>query len=525
MDHKREAPPIIFTDDGWIFTAEENVSVADLKEKVVNGYAGTGGALWWSTGDHEVYQYETEIGERFGDGSSGLDATAPSFVHSATPGVEERLAANLQNLIVECGGPLTALAGLCRKAAIPFFPRIRMNSHYVIDPSHPGYGRFRRQQPHLLIGRPGEEFPEKSVEWGIRTGLDYAHAEVREHMWRIACEVFERFDVDGIELDFMRHPAFFRMAEALANSYLMTDLVQKIKARLDEVSAQRGKPLQLAVRVPPTLADSRRIGLNVDEWIETGLVDIVVVGGGFISFETPVDEFACAAASTPCLVYGCIEATRHSDRRFLRALALRFFTDGADGIYLYNFYTMSPEWNRQTAAEFSDLEVLKRLDKCYEISGTMSFSPTEGHSAAFRLAHPSTPLPVPLPADSPGLGPTLCIRVADDVANATGGLALRLNRLPPEDHLEVVLNGRALPWDQAQVCGEGWSRQQAAPLFWASYPTRPVEQQMEGVSVEFAVDGSLLRQGTNEIAVRLVAGQKDHREQVVLTGVELAISH
>ena len=122
MTPKRAAPPIIFTDDGWIFTAEKNVTVADLKEKVVDGYAGTGGALWWSTGDHEVYQFETEIGERFGDESSGLDATAPSFVHSATPGVEEQLAANLQGLIAECGGPLTALARLCREAQIPFFP-------------------------------------------------------------------------------------------------------------------------------------------------------------------------------------------------------------------------------------------------------------------------------------------------------------------------------------------------------------------------------------------------------------------
>ena len=121
---------------------------------------------------------------------------------------------NLQGLIAECGGPLTALVRLCREAEIPFFPRIRMNSHYVIDPSHPGYGRFRREQPHLLIGRLGEEFPEKSVEWGIRTGLDYAHPEVREHIRRIACEVFEHFDVDGVELDFMRHSAFFRMAEA-----------------------------------------------------------------------------------------------------------------------------------------------------------------------------------------------------------------------------------------------------------------------------------------------------------------------
>ena len=93
---------------------------------------------------------------------------------------------------------------------------------------------------------------------GREFGLDRAHAAVRAHVYRIACETFERFDVDGVELDFMRHSAFFRMEESLANAYLMTDLVARIKARLNEVSAKRGKRLQLAVRVPSTLADTQR---------------------------------------------------------------------------------------------------------------------------------------------------------------------------------------------------------------------------------------------------------------------------
>ncbi len=524
MAQKPKAPPIIFTDDGWIFTSEETVTLSSLKEKIVDGYADTAGALWWSTGDHEVYQYETKVGEIFGDQIDALDATAPSFVHSATPGVEQRFAASLRNLITECGGPLTALSTLCRNAEIPFFPRVRMNSHYTIDPTHPGYGRFRREHPELLIGRPGEEFPAHSVQWGIRTGLDFAHAEVRQHLQRIACEVCERFDVDGVELDFMRHSAFFRMEEALANSYLMTDLVRRIKERLGQLSDERGRPLQLAVRVPPTLADARRIGLDVEEWITTGLVDIVVVGGGFISFATPVDEFVRAAADTSCLVYGCIEATRHIDRHFLRALALRWLSDGADGIYLYNFFTMSPEWNRQTAAELSDLETLKRLDKCYEISSTMPFSPTEGHSAAFRYAHPSTQVPVPLPAERPSLGPTLQIRIADDPTGVSAGLALRLDHLPPQDRLEVLLNGHLLNWDQARISTRGWTRQKITSLFWASYPTYPVEEQIEGTSVEFEIDADFLRQGINEIAVRRSANQTSERERVMLNGVELSIS-
>ena len=133
----------------------------------------------------------------------------------------------------------------------------------------------------------------------------------------------------------------------------------------------------------------------------------------------------------------------------------------------------------------------KKLDKYYEISGTMSFSPTEGHNAAFRLAYPSTPLPVPLPTDSPSSGPTLRIRVADDVADATGGLALRLDNLSPEDRPGVELNDHAFPWDQAQVSGDGCYRQQAAPLFWASYSRPSSRAKKGGVSVEFAVDSFL----------------------------------
>ena len=37
---KRSAPPVIFTDDCWIFTAHAGVTAADLKAKVVDGYAG-----------------------------------------------------------------------------------------------------------------------------------------------------------------------------------------------------------------------------------------------------------------------------------------------------------------------------------------------------------------------------------------------------------------------------------------------------------------------------------------------------
>ena len=75
--------------------------------------------------------------------------------------------------------------------------------------------------------------------------------------------------------------------KAYTNRYLMTDFIRRIRQRLDEVGAQRGKHLDLLVRVPPTLYDSQRIGLDVEAWIGEGLVDIVAAGGGFMPFEQP----------------------------------------------------------------------------------------------------------------------------------------------------------------------------------------------------------------------------------------------
>ena len=105
-----DAPRVIFTDDGWILSATEPpLTVEKLKAEVVDSHAWPGGALWWSIGDHEVYHYETEIGEIIGEAIEGLDEGTYSFVHSGTPGVIGMIAQNVRALMDECGGPVTAL--------------------------------------------------------------------------------------------------------------------------------------------------------------------------------------------------------------------------------------------------------------------------------------------------------------------------------------------------------------------------------------------------------------------------------
>lgn len=520
------APTIIFTDDGWILSATEPpVTAADLKAKVVDGYAGMGGAFGWSLGDHEVYQYETERGEIFGQGRDSFDDGLRSFVHSPTPGVMPRIAENIRALIDEDGGPMTILTRQTREAGLPFFPRVRMNSHYDMDPEHPGYGRFRRERPDLMIGRPGESIPEGTIEWGIKTGLDFTFPEVREHRLSIVEEVVERFDVDGVELDFMRHPGFFRPDEAYGSRYLVTDLVARARRMLDEAGNARSRKLLLAVRVPPTLYDSARIGLDVGEWIAGRLVDIVAVGGGFIPFETPIGEFTAAASGTGCLVYGCIEGTVTADERSMRALAALWREDGAAGVYLYNFYTMSPAWNRQTTQELTDRAALAGLDRRYEIFRPRSYEGGGGHSTAFKYASPVTQLPARL-APSPGggewAGPKLTLRLASNEGKSGGSarLRLRLDRLPEQgERLDVELNGRLLPTGDAEV-SEGWRRKVIPRTFWVEYPAKVVELGEEGVSVEYEIEQRMLRPGENAVRVRLAS---DGGRSLALDAVQIDV--
>ena len=533
MAPKKAYAPLIFTDDGWIMGATEPpLTVDDLREKMVEGYAGTGGALWWAVGDHDVYHFETEVGEIFGEGYGELDPDLYSFVHGSAPELGTRIAANVRALMASGEGPLAALAGLCRQADLSFVPRVRMNSHYEIDPDHPGYSRYRREHPELLIGRPGETIPRDTVDWGIRTGLNYAFPEVRAYMAGIIFEVFEHYDVDGVELDFMRHPAFFRPEEAYAQRHLMTDLVLRVHQRLGEVSAERGRDLRLAVRVPPTIADSTRIGLDVGHWIADDLVDIVAVGGGFIPFETPVREFVAAARGTSCLVYGCIEATRYTDERNLRALAARWWRDGADGIYLYNFYTMPPEWNRRVYDQLSDPRAIARRDKIYEMDQTGPFFPCGGHSCAFRYASPSAQLPVALEEGFAGSGPILTTSIADDLdaaaaegSLATCSLALRLDNFAPGSELRVHLNQRELPWDSARSSFDGWHREGVGDLFWMKYPLPPVDRVQPGAVVEFDLGCPPLRQGDNQVEVHLVSRATEGEEPVVLEDVAVTVAY
>ena len=97
---KTKQSEIFVNDDGQIINQKEHLlKLSDLKNKMIDTYQDTPlTTLLWSVGGHEVYDYETEIGERIGNGYENPDEST------------KIRAANLQSLIDECGGPVTGLS-------------------------------------------------------------------------------------------------------------------------------------------------------------------------------------------------------------------------------------------------------------------------------------------------------------------------------------------------------------------------------------------------------------------------------
>ncbi len=521
MTTTRKTRRIISNDDGWIVSYHFALTIPEtIKELMIDTYEGSPvGAVSWCVGDHEVYDYETGVGERFGAGCEHFDNERDSWGHK-----------NLNHLIEVAEGPLTEIGRQIRQAGMDFFPSVRMNSHYEIPYASPRYGEFRRTHAECLIGQPDEYIPAPTIEHAIRTGVDYKYPQVRAHMLGIVRELFERFEVDGIELDYMRHPAFFRPEEAHAGRYLMTDFIRRIRRRMDQVGAERGRHLDLLVRVPPTLYDSARIGLDVRTWIKEGLVDIVAAGGGFMPFEMPVREFVEAAQGTDCQIYGSLEALRWAlDEEVLRALAARFWEAGVDGLYLFNYFNTPNEWKRRVLGEAVDRQRLSRLDKRYELDHADRIESKESHVGAFRYAIPRASLPVFMEETAPEGGAVLTLEVADDVeaAQAEGALkgcvlGLGFKDFGAEDVLEVRFNGQALEWEAHRRSEEGWSYS----LFDGEiYHTTMAAETVPGTLIQLDLPSPPVRKGANELQVRLVKGDTPRFKPVVLAEVRLEIKY
>ncbi|MCC7493626.1 MAG: hypothetical protein IT204_14825 [Fimbriimonadaceae bacterium] len=165
----------------------------------------------------------------------------------------------------------------CRQRGLAPFVSLRLNDSHGHE--------FLLLEPHDIpcwawhcfcpvhVEHPEWRISADLNDWEGRV-LNWAIPAVRAHKFGYVQELCEQYDLDGFELDFMRHCRFFNEAvtppaERVA---IITDFAREVRALLDRTAAP-GQHRWLSVRIPAWLAAHERLGIDVPALAAVG-VDI-----------------------------------------------------------------------------------------------------------------------------------------------------------------------------------------------------------------------------------------------------------
>jgi len=224
----------------------------------------------------------------------------------------------------------------CRERGVFPWISLRMNDHhYTGDPNSVSPLFF--------------EHPELRTRGG--KGLfNYARPEVREHYLKLVAEVLQRYDVDGLELDWMRTPSNFNDDEIERGREILTDFVRAVRQKTQLAAERRDHPVQLAVRVPAKPEFAHGLGFDAVAWSREGLVDMVIPSDYWNGFaDLPVEDWRAQIGldAPPCRIvpftgttYACTTGwmvnVMNRNLAAMRGFAASMLDRGADGIYLFN---------------------------------------------------------------------------------------------------------------------------------------------------------------------------------------------
>ncbi|MEE3373456.1 MAG: family 10 glycosylhydrolase [Planctomycetota bacterium] len=307
---------------------------------------------------------------------------------------------------------------------------------------------------------------------------NFAVPQVRRHKVAVLREVAERYNLDGINIDFGRHPPFLPKGKQWELRDALTSFVRRVREMLQEVARERNRPFLLSVRVADTLAGCHFDGLDLEKWVQDNLIDMIVIGTRSIEVDLP--GFRRITRGTHVKLYPCIDQ-HHSpdgyhaiaDPRFLRGLAANWWHQGADGIATFNFWNELPAAGARIGSsgplyegksvharayrEIGDANQLAPLDKWFVVSrryGGGFYNRQGDRWDDYTNLNHQAPLPLVLRRD-PAWGR---VYIADDLSAAAKTLQrveLRLlfSETTATRHVEVKLNGVQL---RPSAVESGW---------------------------------------------------------------------
>ncbi len=324
--------------------------------------------------------------------------------------------------------------------------------------------QWKKEKPSRVMAQLAEveQIKDRRRLWSL---VDFENPEVQPRILAIIEEVLQNYPVDGVELDFMRAPFYFRSTyEGRAAEdhqvQLLSQLVEKIRQLVLTESERQGKPFLLAARVPSTIQHCNYIGIDIGHWLKAGWLDVLAISGGYVPFDQQIADLIALGHQHDVPVYPAISQSGLNRRpprsekevphpiAHWRGAAAQAWGAGADGIYAFNVFigpgpNHAREFTTTLGKSIGSIETLEKFDRCFACSDANLWMGTAFW--AKDVESYSTTLPLKLQPSVPG---TIPIQVAGPVTGPgetpTTELRLEMERLPESDTPSATLNGQPL---------------------------------------------------------------------------------
>ena len=315
----------------WFMTRPPaEMTVAGL-QALVDQYVGTQVSSIFFNPTSQRTAYASKVRESFWDENEKVD---------------NLLVQNTRLLDQKGIDPYQVWIARCREKGFSSWLSMRMNDvHYTDDVNAYTHSSFWREHPEYW------RVPGSKRAYGDRA-LDYAIKEVRDHQMALIRELLERYDPDGIELDWMRSCYHFKPGHEKQGVEITLEFIRQVRQLADEWAIRRGHPIKLAARVPAVPEYARGLGLDGIAWARAGLVDMLVPTPYWVTadFDIPMERWrellgpqadqVVLAAGMEANIRGCPRPSESivNGRETMRGFTAATVDRGADRIYLFNHF-------------------------------------------------------------------------------------------------------------------------------------------------------------------------------------------
>ncbi len=450
-------------------------------------------SIFYCTGGTTVYDHDTNVAERSDD---------------------------LHKVIKFTGGARVVNMGMLRREGVDSLSLVTKRGHeaglevfwtHRINDIHDSFTdclltHWKREHPQYLMGTPDDmkqyDISHPRYMWST---LDFDIPEVLDYLYRITEEVCQSYDVDGIEIDYFRHPLFFRpnleyKPATPAQVEIMTGFQRRIREMAYREGNRRGRPILVATHVPMSKQTCRHVGIEIEGWLKDDLLDVLVAGSGYQPMSMPSQKIVELGHAHGVPVYLNVSNSGMSQWggriETWRAVASNVWQAGADGIHLFNWFPTvlnDPIFmtlgDRQT---FGGLDKVFGIDNMKENYGCLEQGVVQSQTLPVEFGFSGKPQEVNLP-----LGDDIAAAAkAGNLKQAT--LRVQFVSRTSNDKVELYLNGNLVE-PESEDTKEGW----------VTY--RPEPQQY------------LL--GNNEISFRLAAARPGRKVGITVWAIELDVDY